>query len=91
MARLTELASVLVIIRPEAAPREEPKPGLGAYFSNRIHTSWTGGIRYLSDSVAGGVQLVVGGLLWWLILVVVVMTARHYVRQARQAKVSPAA
>jgi hypothetical protein len=91
MARLTELASVLVITRPEAAPREEPKTGLGAYFSDRIGASWTGGIRYLSDSVAGGVQLVVGGLLWWLILVAVVMTARHFVRQAREAKVKPMA
>ncbi|MHC4827880.1 MAG: DUF4349 domain-containing protein, partial [Planctomycetota bacterium] len=93
LARLTELASVLVIIRPEAAPPEEPdsKTGLGAYFSDKIISSWTGGMRYLADSVAGGVQLLVGGLLWWLILVVVVMTARHYVRQARQAKISPAA
>ncbi len=90
MSRLTELASVLVIIRPEAAPPEEHEPatGLGAYFSDRINTSWTGGIRYLADSVAGGLQLLVGGLLWWLILVVVVMPARHYVRQA---KVSPTA
>jgi hypothetical protein len=88
LGQLTELASVLVIIRPEAAPPEEPEPetGLGAYFSESIHGSWTGGIRYLSDSVAGGVQLVVGGLLWWLILVAIVMTVRHFVREARQQR-----
>ena len=91
MSQLTELASVLVIIRPDDAPPDQPETGLGAYFSDRIDASWTGGIRYLSDSVAGGLQLVVGGLLWWVILVVVVMTARHHLRQARQAKVSPIA
>jgi len=91
MSQLTELASVLVIIRPDDAPPDQPETGLGAYFSDRIDASWTGGIRYLSDSVAGGLQLVVGGLLWWLILVVVVMTTRHYLRQARHGRVSPAA
>ncbi|MHC5009014.1 MAG: DUF4349 domain-containing protein, partial [Planctomycetota bacterium] len=42
MSQLTELASVLVIIRPEAAPEEpETETGLGAYFSDRIDASWT--------------------------------------------------
>jgi hypothetical protein len=83
LGQLTELASVLVIIRPDDAPPEEPETGLGAYFSESIRGSWTGGIRYLVDSVAGSVQLVVGGLLWWAILVAIVVTVRHYVRQAR--------
>jgi hypothetical protein len=44
-------------------------------------------LRYLTDSIAGGVQLFVGGLLWWMIGVIIVLTVRHFIRQA---KINPA-
>jgi hypothetical protein len=88
-----ERASVLVIIRPEDTTPEEPDPeaGLGEYFSGKIHGSWSGGVRFLTDTMAFWLQLLVGGLLWWLIAVTVLLAARQFFRQARQAKVTPAA
>ena len=47
--------------------------------------------RFLKQFLSDPRVVEIPRLLWWLILVVVVMTARHYVRQARQAKISPAA
>ncbi|MEE8459198.1 MAG: DUF4349 domain-containing protein [Phycisphaerales bacterium] len=79
--RLVSLASVLVIIRPVDA--EEKETELGAYFSDALHASWTGGLRLLADTVSGGLRVAVGGLLWWLLLASIFVTVRHYLRKAR--------
>ncbi len=84
IGRLVTLATVLVIIRPEDAPQEpEPKAGLGHYFGERMLASWGGGLRLLTNTMAGVLRLVVGGLLWWVILLIVLLRVRQYLRQQR--------
>lgn len=82
IGRLVTLATVLVIIRPDDAP-PEPKAGLGHYFGNRMLASWGGGLRLLTNTMAGALRLLVGGLLWWVILLIVLLRVRQYVRQQR--------
>ncbi len=81
LARLVELATVLVIIRHEEPPPEKKDAGLGRYFSERIAQSWFGGLRFLTDSVAWTLRVLVGGLAWWLALVGAVLVLRHWRRQ----------
>lgn len=83
LQRLVSLARVLVIIRPEDAPKVEPKaePGLGQYFGDRIDASWGGGLRFLADTVARLLQVLVGGLVWWLVLIVAFVAVRNYRRR----------
>ena len=79
--RLVSLASVLVIIRPFDA--EEQETELGAYFSDKLAASWTGGLRLLADTVSGGLRVFVGGLMWWLLLGAIFVTVRHHTRKDR--------
>ncbi len=79
--RLVSLASVLVIIRP--LDDEEQETELGAYFSDGLRASWTGGLRLLADTVSGGLRVFVGGLMWWLLLGAIFVTVRHHLRHAR--------
>jgi hypothetical protein len=84
IGRLVTLATVLVIIRPEdAPPAPEPKAGLGHYFGERMLASWGGGLRLLTNTMAGALRLLVGGLLWWVIVVIVLLRVRQYVRQRK--------
>ncbi len=77
--RLVSLASVLVVIRPLDA--DEQETGLGAYFSDKLHASWTGGLRLLADTVSGGLRVFVGGLMWWLLLAAIFVTVRHHIHK----------
>ncbi len=79
--RLVSLASVLVIIRPLDA--EEQETELGAYFSDALHASWTGGLRLLADTVSGGLRVFVGGLMWWLLLGAIFVTVRHHIHKTQ--------
>jgi hypothetical protein len=85
LGRLVDLASVLVIIRAEDAPPEEPEAGLGAYFSRTLFASWTSGLRVLADTLAGAVGVIVGGLLWWALLAAALIGLRHHWRQRQAA------
>jgi hypothetical protein len=78
---LVDLATILVIIRPEDAPPEEPEAGLGRYFLDRMDLAWTAGLRFLTDTLAGGIRVLVGGLLVWILLAIAVVTWRHHRRQ----------
>lgn len=71
LGRLVSLATVLVIIRTDAAVEPEPaKSGLDEYFLNGVHDSWERGVRTLADTAAWLVRVLVGGAVWWILLIV---------------------
>ncbi len=82
LGRLVSLASILVIIRAEDAPKPEPEPALGKYFSDRVGTSWTSGLRFLSDTIANLLRVLVGGVIWWVLLTVAILAITRHHRQA---------
>ena len=82
LGRLVSLASILVIIRAEDAPKPEPEPALGKYFSDSVGTSWTSGLRFLSDTIAGLLRVLVGGVIWWVLLTVAILAITRHHRQA---------
>ncbi len=82
LSRLVSLASILVIIRAEDAPEPEPEPALGKYFSDRVGTSWTSGLRFLSDTIANLLRVLVGGVIWWVLLTVAILAITRHHRQA---------
>ncbi len=82
LGRLVSLATILVIIRAEDAPEPEPEPALGKYFSENIGTSWTSGLRFLSDTIANLLRVLVGGVIWWVLLTVAILAITRHHRQA---------
>ena len=74
LSRLVSLATILVIIRAEDAPEpeEEPEPTLSQYFSDSVGASWSGGLRFLSDTVAGLLRVIIGGIIWWVVIAVAI-------------------
>lgn len=81
-SRVVSLATVLVIIRPGDAPAL-PASGLYAYFAETCRTAWTASIRFLVDSVAVLLALLVGGFVWWvLLLATILLIRRHLHRKA---------
>ncbi len=82
LGRLVSLASILVIIRAEDAPKPEPEPALGKYFSDNVGTSWTSGLRFLSDTIANLLRVLVGGVIWWVLLTVAILAITRHHRQA---------
>jgi len=68
LSRLVSLATVLIIIRHEGKPPEEPKEqGLGAYFGRVMKSAWESGVTGLADSIAWIASTLLGGLIWWTI------------------------
>ncbi len=82
LGRLVSLASILVIIRAEDAPKPEPEPALGKYFSDSVGTSWTSGLRFLSDTIANLLRVLVGGVIWWVLLTIAILAITRHHRQA---------
>lgn len=82
LGRLVSLATILVIIRAEDAPEPEPKPALGKYFSDSVGTSWTSGLRFLSDTIANLLRVLVGGVIWWVLLTIAILAITRHHRQA---------
>ena len=83
LGRLVSLSSILVVIR---ATPEEPKPAAAApsitdYFVSRISDTWTGGLRFLADTLANLLGLLIGGMLWWLLAAVCIYTIFRYRRR----------
>lgn len=84
LGRLVSLASILVIIRADDAPEPEPEPEptLGKYFSENMGASWTTGLRFLSDTIANLLRVLVGGVIWWVLLTVAILAIIRHHRQA---------
>lgn len=82
LSRLVSLASILVIIRAEDAPAPEPASDLGKYFSENVGASWKSGLRFLSDTIANLLRVLVGGVIWWVLLTVAILAITRHHRQA---------
>lgn len=48
--------------------------------------AWAGGLRFLADSLASLLSVLVGGLVWWALLIAGVLIVRHYVRAAERRR-----
>lgn len=82
LSRLVSLATILVIIRAEDAPAPELASDLGKYFSENVGASWTSGLRFLSDTIANLLRVLVGGVIWWVLLTVAILAITRHRRQA---------
>lgn len=71
LRRLTSLATILVILRHDAAPTKPE--GWWQTFRENISSAGRDGLDALSDAVAFLVWLAVGGLLWWVLIAVCIM------------------
>ena len=80
--RLVALATVLVIIRAEDAPTEEPETeGLGSYFGDQLTSAWESGLLFVADTMGLLVRVLVGGVVWWVLLVLVAIALSRYRRR----------
>ncbi len=76
LGRLVSLATVLVTIRQQDAPKPvEKAEGIGDYFKASIERSWHVSLLALADTAAFLVRAFVGGLVWWVIAIVAVTAA----------------
>ena len=82
LSRLVSLATILVIIRAEDAPEPEPASDLGKYFSENVGASWKSGLRFLSDTIASLLRVLVGGVIWWVLLTIAILAIMRHQRQA---------
>ena len=80
LARLVDLATILVIIRPPvedtSKPEQSEEQTLGAHFRESMSDSWRGGVLFLADTIAGLVSIVIGGLVWWILAIGVILLVR---------------
>jgi len=72
LGQLVSLATVLVLIRADDVPEEESST-LGAYFGDSISGAWHGSLRFLADTVATMLRIIVGGLVFWLLAAIIVV------------------
>jgi hypothetical protein len=81
LARQVSLASILVILRPDDAPKPAPKQdSMLDSFTNEISTAWTSGLTMLTQTIAFLVRILIGGLVWWLLLFAAIAIARRAIR-----------
>lgn len=85
LSRLVSLATILVIIRPESkTPETQPaaeKPSLGKYFGESFKDSWSCGMHFLADTLAGLMGVLVGGAIWWIALIISLLALRQHLRR----------
>jgi len=82
LGRQIALASILVIIRPDNAPKPEPKPAsMFDSFSGEMNAAWSGGLTALTQTLAFLVRVAVGGLVWWLLLIAAIAIVRRVIRR----------
>jgi len=83
LSRLVSLATILVVIRSDAAPAA--KTGIGQYFVEGIGNAWGRGVRTLADSFAAIVRIAVGGLFGWIALAFGILALRLLWRRMQNA------
>jgi hypothetical protein len=86
LSRLVSLATVLVIIRaePTAAKDEEKRDDdatLRQYFGSAVADAWSGGMRFLADTLAGLIGVLIGGSIWWIALLAALLILRQHLRR----------
>jgi hypothetical protein len=83
LARQVALASILVILRAEDAPKPEaPKPAsILDSFIKDVSSAWTSGLETLTATIAFLIRILVGGLVWWLLLILAIAIARRVIRR----------
>lgn len=83
LSRLVSLATVLVLIRADAAPEpERQKPALLGKLSGSFGAAWRSGVEFLIGSAAWIVEVAIGGLIWWIVAVIAVVILRSQLRRA---------
>jgi hypothetical protein len=82
LGRLVSLATVLVIIRPTDAP-PPVEAGLWTHFESALRRAVNDGTRFLTNTVAGLLSVLIGGLIWWILLIVAILVVRAYRHRAR--------
>lgn len=88
LSRLVSLATVLVVIRADAAPAPEPvkaDDSLGAYFVQQVEHAWERSLRTLADTAAWLVRVLVGGAPIWALMIVCVLALRLAWRRYQHA------
>lgn len=81
LGRLVSLASVLVVIRASDEPAKPAAASIADYFSSQIARAWSGGLRFLADTLANLVGLFIGGLPWWLLAAAAAFAVHRYNRR----------
>lgn len=81
LGRLVDLATVLVIIRPVDGEPAAAVP-LSDYFTKNIAAAWRSGLRFLADTVANLLAVLVGGLIWWVLAIVAIIAVARLRRRA---------
>jgi len=93
LSRLVALATVLVVIRADAAGPElaEVAPSLGARFSKGVSEAWTSAMVQLSESAAWLVFVLIAGLPWWIGGLAALMAGRVIFRRLMASPVPASA
>lgn len=87
LSRLVNLATVLVLIRPADATLPA-KSSIGEYFAKAISTAWHHSLRFLADTVAMFVAVLVGGFIWWMAVILLIIVALRYRKRDRVPRAS---
>lgn len=93
LQRLVDLATILVILRPQDAPPPAPAPDKGflGHLDEQATTAWRSGTYRLAHSLACLIEVGVGHLMTWVMLVVAAAIGIGVVRRfARWSLLEPA-
>ena len=83
LGRLVSLATILIILRPADAP-QSAAPTLFNHFATSISAAFHNGLIFLTDSFAGLIALLIGGLLWWLLAALVAAFVWRAIRKSNK-------
>ncbi|HMN42302.1 MAG TPA: DUF4349 domain-containing protein [Phycisphaerales bacterium] len=82
LSRQVALASILILIRADDAPKPEPTPaGIFDSFNHEVSAAWTSGLSALTQTIAFLIRIAVGGLIWWLLLALAIAITRRLIRR----------
>jgi hypothetical protein len=83
LSRQVALASILVIIRADDAPKKDPPKPASIFdrFTDETSTALDRGLLALTQTIAFLIRIAIGGLLWWLLLFAAIAIARRAIRR----------
>jgi len=90
LARLIDLATVLVILHPEKDTATTVRSGdsIGKVLSDHVERSLRSGLLALVETVAWIVRVAIGGLIWWVLLAALIIAVRASRRTAERRAVA---